>query len=44
VNTATGNRHAIVQLPASRRAIIDAGGLIAYARKRVLERTQAATH
>jgi 3-isopropylmalate/(R)-2-methylmalate dehydratase small subunit len=44
VNTATGNRHAIVQLPASRRAIIDAGGLIAYARRRVLERTQAAVH
>jgi 3-isopropylmalate/(R)-2-methylmalate dehydratase small subunit len=37
-NTTTGKTHAIVQLPSSRQSIIDAGGLIAYTRKRLKER------
>jgi len=37
VNRTTGRRFAAVPLPAARQAIIDAGGLIAYTRKRVLE-------
>jgi 3-isopropylmalate/(R)-2-methylmalate dehydratase small subunit len=36
VNTSTGGRFAVVPLPASRQAIIDAGGLIAYTRHRLL--------
>jgi 3-isopropylmalate/(R)-2-methylmalate dehydratase small subunit len=32
VNRTTGARHAIVPLPAARQAIVDAGGLIHYAR------------
>ena len=36
VNVATGQRFPIVPLPASRQAIIDAGGLIPYTRERLL--------
>ena len=42
VNTTTGRRFAVVPLPKARQAIIDAGGLIAYARTRVLEKAAAA--
>ena len=37
VNTTTGGRYAIVPLPKARQDIIDAGGLIAYTRKRLVE-------
>jgi 3-isopropylmalate/(R)-2-methylmalate dehydratase small subunit len=37
VNTTTGKSFAVVPLPKARQAIVDAGGLIAYTRKRVLE-------
>jgi 3-isopropylmalate/(R)-2-methylmalate dehydratase small subunit len=37
VNKTTGKSFAVVPLPKARQAIIDAGGLIAYTRKRVLE-------
>ena len=37
VNRTTGKKFAVVPLPKSRQAIIDAGGLIPYTRKRVLE-------
>jgi 3-isopropylmalate/(R)-2-methylmalate dehydratase small subunit len=37
VNKTTGQRFPTVPLPASRQAIIDAGGLIPYTRKRLLE-------
>jgi 3-isopropylmalate/(R)-2-methylmalate dehydratase small subunit len=37
VNKRTGRRFAVVPLPRSRQAIIDAGGLIPYTRKRVME-------
>jgi len=37
-NVATGRTTAVVPLPRARQAIIDAGGLIPYTRKRVLER------
>jgi 3-isopropylmalate/(R)-2-methylmalate dehydratase small subunit len=37
VNKTTGKSFAIVPLPKARQAIVDAGGLIAYTRKRVLE-------
>jgi len=37
VNTTTGKTFAVEPLPKSRQSIIDAGGLIAYTRKRVLE-------
>jgi len=37
VNKTSGKRFPIVPLPKSRQAIIDAGGLIPYARKRLLE-------
>jgi 3-isopropylmalate/(R)-2-methylmalate dehydratase small subunit len=36
-NKTTGRTFAVVPLPKARQAIIDAGGLIAYTRKRVLE-------
>ncbi len=39
VNKTTGKTFLIVPLPKSRQAIIDAGGLIAYTRKRVLATT-----
>lgn len=38
VNTTTGERFEIVPLPKARQDIIDAGGLIAYTRKRLLEK------
>ncbi|HEX9187875.1 MAG TPA: 3-isopropylmalate dehydratase small subunit [Vicinamibacteria bacterium] len=37
VNKTTGQTFAVVPLPKARQAIIDAGGLIAYTRKRVME-------
>jgi 3-isopropylmalate/(R)-2-methylmalate dehydratase small subunit len=37
VNNTTGKTFAVVPLPKARQAIIDAGGLIAYTRARVLE-------
>jgi 3-isopropylmalate/(R)-2-methylmalate dehydratase small subunit len=37
VNETTGKSFAVVPLPKARQAIVDAGGLIAYTRKRVLE-------
>ncbi len=36
VDKTSGKRFAVVPLPKARQAIIDAGGLIAYTRKRVL--------
>jgi 3-isopropylmalate/(R)-2-methylmalate dehydratase small subunit len=38
INKTSGNRYAVVPLPKSRQAIIDAGGLIPYTRKRLLEK------
>ncbi len=38
VNRSTGKRFPIIPLPAARQQIIDAGGLIAYTRKRVMEK------
>ncbi len=37
VNRTTGKSFAVVPLPKARQAIIDAGGLIAYTRKRMVE-------
>jgi 3-isopropylmalate/(R)-2-methylmalate dehydratase small subunit len=42
VNLTTGKRFAVVPLPKARQDIIDAGGLIAYTRKRLLERHERA--
>jgi 3-isopropylmalate/(R)-2-methylmalate dehydratase small subunit len=42
VNKTTGKKFNVLPLPKSRQAIIDAGGLIAYTRKRVLEKREAA--
>ncbi len=36
-NKTTGKKFAVVPLPAARQQIIDAGGLVAYTRKRLLE-------
>jgi 3-isopropylmalate/(R)-2-methylmalate dehydratase small subunit len=41
VNKTSGKSFAVVPLPAARQAIIDAGGLIAYTKKRVIERAKA---
>jgi 3-isopropylmalate/(R)-2-methylmalate dehydratase small subunit len=38
VNTTTGRKFRIEPLPKARQAIIDAGGLIAYTRRRLLEK------
>lgn len=38
VNKTSGKRFSIVALPKARQAIIDAGGLIAYTRKKVVEK------
>jgi 3-isopropylmalate dehydratase small subunit len=38
VNTTTGKDFATLPLPKARQAIIDAGGLIAYTRKRVMKK------
>ncbi len=43
VNVATGRRFAVVPLPQARQDIIDAGGLIAYTRRRLLERHRSRT-
>jgi 3-isopropylmalate/(R)-2-methylmalate dehydratase small subunit len=40
VNKRTGKKSSILPLPKARQAIIDAGGLIAYTRKRVLEKAK----
>ena len=42
VNTTAGRRFAITPLPKTSQAMIDAGGLIAYTRKRLVERHAAA--
>jgi 3-isopropylmalate/(R)-2-methylmalate dehydratase small subunit len=43
VNVTTAKTYPITQLPAARQAIIDAGGLIAYTRKKLIEsRTETA--
>lgn len=41
VNVTTGKRFQISPLPKARQAIIDAGGLVAYTRKRLLEKNAA---
>jgi 3-isopropylmalate/(R)-2-methylmalate dehydratase small subunit len=41
VNKTTGRKFSVLPLPRSRQAIIDAGGLIAYTRKRVMERAKS---
>jgi len=38
VNTSTGKEYKVTPLPPARQAIIDAGGLIAYTRKRLREK------
>lgn len=38
INKTTGKTFSIVQLPKARQAIVDAGGLIPYTRKRILEK------
>jgi 3-isopropylmalate/(R)-2-methylmalate dehydratase small subunit len=38
-NLTTGSRYPVIQLPLARRAIMEAGGLIAYTRKRLLSST-----
>ncbi len=40
-NKTTGRSYPVTPLPPARQAIIDAGGLIAYTRKRVLEKAAA---
>ena len=40
INRTTGARFAVEALPPARQEIIDAGGLIAYTRRRLLERQQ----
>jgi 3-isopropylmalate/(R)-2-methylmalate dehydratase small subunit len=42
VNVTTGRRFQVSPLPKARQAIIDAGGLVAYTRKRLLEKNTAA--
>jgi 3-isopropylmalate/(R)-2-methylmalate dehydratase small subunit len=41
VNVTTGDRFEVTPLPAARQAIVDAGGLIPYARKRLVEQQAA---
>jgi 3-isopropylmalate/(R)-2-methylmalate dehydratase small subunit len=41
VNATSGKRFRIVPLPPARQALIDAGGLIAYTRKRLVEKLSA---
>ena len=41
VNLTSGRRYAVRSLPAARQAIIEAGGLIPYTRKRLLGRSAA---
>jgi 3-isopropylmalate dehydratase small subunit len=40
LNTTSGKSYATVPLPKARQAIMDAGGLISYSRKRLLEKLQ----
>jgi len=40
INTSTGTRFQVLPLPRSRQAIIEAGGLIAYTRQRVMAKVQ----
>ena len=42
VNNTTGRRFTVVPLPKARQAIVDAGGLIPYARRLVVERAERA--
>ncbi len=44
VNETSGRTFAVVALPQARQAIIDAGGLIPYTRKRLLESTTRISH
>ena len=39
VNTATGRRFPVIPLPKARQEIVSAGGLIAYTRKRLVEKS-----
>jgi 3-isopropylmalate/(R)-2-methylmalate dehydratase small subunit len=41
VNRTTGRRSAVEKLPRARQEIVDAGGLIPYTRKRLLDRAGA---
>lgn len=41
INKTTGKKFAIEPLPPARQAIIDAGGLIAYTRKKLMEKSTA---
>ena len=43
INKSTGKKFSIVPLPRSRQAIIDAGGLIVYTRRRVVDKKRTAT-
>jgi len=44
VNETSGRKFAVVSLPQARQAIIDAGGLIPYTRKRLLDTTTSTSH
>jgi len=44
LNTTSGKSYATVRLPRARQAIMDAGGLIPYTRKRLLEKLQRDAH
>jgi 3-isopropylmalate/(R)-2-methylmalate dehydratase small subunit len=44
LNGTTGLSYAVERLPQARQAIIDAGGLIAYTRKRLLDTAAGVTH
>jgi 3-isopropylmalate/(R)-2-methylmalate dehydratase small subunit len=41
VNRSSGKECAVIPLPAARQSLIDAGGLIAYTRKRLLDKTRS---
>jgi len=41
VNKTTGKSFVVVPLPSARKAIVEAGGLVAYTRKRVMESAKA---
>lgn len=41
INKTTGKSYAVVPLPSARKAIVEAGGLIAYTRMRLLEKSKA---
>ena len=44
VNETSGRSFPIVKLPQARQAIIDAGGLIPFTRKRLLQKKSGDTH